>query len=72
VMELDIGKVLELPAGAARRYVMRSVWGGDGIGLPGPQVRGTWGTRRLLVAGRAASFHLGAFEVLTLEGVPQR
>jgi hypothetical protein len=56
-LDLDIGKALELPAGAARRYVARSVWGADGG-------KGA----RVIEAGRATSFRLGPFEVLTLEG----
>jgi hypothetical protein len=54
-LDLDIGKALELPAGAALT-AMRNVWAADG------------GKTTLVVeAGRATSFHLKAFEVLTLE-----
>jgi hypothetical protein len=60
-LDLDIGETLELPAGAAQRYLARSVWEADG-----------GKAARVLVAGRATSFHLEPFEVLTLEGVPQR
>ena len=60
-LDLDIGKALELPAEAARRYVARSVWAAEG-----------GKTARVLVAGRATSFHLEPFEVLTLEGTAQR
>jgi hypothetical protein len=57
-LELDIGKALELPEGATRRYVTRSVWKAESV--------------RVIEAGRMTSFHLGPFEVLTVEGVPQR
>jgi hypothetical protein len=60
-LALEIGKALELPAGAARRYVVRSVWAADG-GKAG----------RVLKAGRMTKFQLKPFEVLTLEGTPQR
>jgi hypothetical protein len=55
-LNLDIGKALELPAGAARRYVARSVWEAYG-----------GKAARMLVAGPATRFKLGPFEVLTLE-----
>jgi hypothetical protein len=51
---LDIGKALELPAGAGRRYVARSVWTGD--------------AERVLKAGRVTRFKLKPFEVVTFEG----
>jgi hypothetical protein len=57
-LDLDIGEALELPAGAAPRFVARSVWGER--------------SGRVLVAGRATIFHLEAFEVLTLEGIAER
>ena len=60
-LALDIGKALELPDGAARRYVARSAWEAEG-GEAG----------RVLKAGRRTKFQLKPFEVLTLEGVPQR
>jgi hypothetical protein len=60
-LALEIGKALELPAGAARRYVVRSVWAADG-GKAG----------RVLKAGRMTRFQLKPFEVLTLDGTPQR
>jgi hypothetical protein len=53
---LDIGKALELPAGAGRKYVVRSVWAGGGS------------SERVLKAGRVTTFHLKPFEVVTLEG----
>jgi len=55
-LNLDIGKALELPAGAARRYVARSAWEAFG-----------GKAARMLVAGPATRFKLGPFEVLTLE-----
>jgi hypothetical protein len=60
-LALDIGKALELPDGAARRYVVRSPWTGDS-GKAG----------RVLRAGRMTKFQLKPFEVLTLEGVAER
>jgi len=60
-LTIDIGKALELPVGAAQRYVARSVWTGDGGKV-----------ERVLKAGRSTSFRLRPFEVLTLEGIPKR
>ena len=60
-LAIDIGKALELPVGAAQRYVARSVWTGDGGKV-----------ERVLKAGRSTSFRLRPFEVLTLEGIPKR
>ena len=60
-MELDIGKALELPAGAAKRYAARSVWAADG----------TKG-ERVIEAGRVTRFRLEPFEVLTIEGESER
>jgi hypothetical protein len=60
-LTIDIGKALELPVGAAQRYVARSVWTGDGGKV-----------ERVLKAGRSTSFRLRPFEVLTLEGIPER
>jgi hypothetical protein len=57
-LAIDIGKALELPVGAAQRYVARSVWDAR--------------SERVLVAGRVTSFRLRPFEVLTLEGIPKR
>jgi hypothetical protein len=54
-LDLDIGEALELPAGAARRFVARSPWIADG-----------GEATRVLEAGRATSFRLEPFEVLTL------
>ena len=60
-LTIDIGKALELPVGAAQRYVARSVWTGDGGKV-----------ERVLKAGRSTSFRLRPFEVFTLEGIPKR
>jgi len=65
-LTLNIGKALELPAGAARRYVTRTPWGADGGRADGGKAG------RVLKAGRATNFHLKPFEVLTLDGAPQR
>ncbi len=61
MLDVDIGEALELPAGAARRYVAHSPWTADS-GKPA----------RVLEAGHATTFHLEPFEVLTLQQVPQR
>ena len=80
-LELDIGQALELPAGAARRYVARSVWkteagksevSGDATLAAKTMTRRGWGTQRVVAAGRATSFHLEPFEVLTLESTAGR
>jgi hypothetical protein len=65
-LALDIGKALDLPAGAARRYVARSPWTGDGGSADGGKAG------RVLKAGRMTKFQLKPFEVLTLEGAATR
>jgi hypothetical protein len=59
-MAVDVGRVFELPADAARRYVARSPWASDAGVRPAE-----------LAAGTEHVFSLGPFEVLTLEMVPQ-
>jgi len=56
---LDPADAFELPAGAARQYVLRSPWKEDADA-----------SAITLAAGRAHTFELGPFEVLSLEGVP--
>jgi hypothetical protein len=65
-LALDIGKAMELPTGAARRYVARSPWTADGATAVGRNAE------RALKAGRMTKFQLKPFEVLTLEGTPRR
>jgi len=56
----DIGKLLQLPPGAAVLYELHSPWKDD-AGEPVVRVR----------AGVAHTFFLQPFQVLTLEGQPQ-
>lgn len=60
-LNLDIGQAFELPAGARQRYSAHSPWAEDSSQ---PAID--------LVAGQPQTFHLKAFQVLTLEVVPQR
>ncbi len=53
---LDIGKALEVPAGAAQSFVGHSPWASDRVDAPTP-----------LRAGQLHSFSLKPFEVLTLD-----
>lgn len=55
-LRIDIGKALELPANAMRKYSARSPWAAD-ASTPSFQ----------LVAGRRRVFRLRPFEVITLE-----
>jgi hypothetical protein len=57
---IDIGQAFELPAGAAQRYVARSPWANQSS-QPATE----------LEAGKAHTFRLEPFEVLTLEAQPQ-
>jgi hypothetical protein len=57
---LDVGEVMELPAGAARSFVARSPWKGD-----------AGKAAVALAAGNPHRFELGPFEVLTLELQPR-
>jgi hypothetical protein len=58
---LDVGQAFELTAGAARRYSARSPWTADAAQPPVE-----------LEAGKPHTFHLAAFQVLTLEAVPEQ
>jgi hypothetical protein len=56
---LDVGQAFELPTGAAREFSAHSPWKSDAKKKP-----------LRLTAGKAHKFHLGPFEVLNLEAVP--
>ena len=56
---LDLGRQLELPADAARRFQVRDVWKTGGDKVPAT-----------LEADRTATVQLAPFEVLTLELTP--
>ncbi len=58
-LTLDLGKVLELPAGAPRAYVGKSPWAEDAASGP-----------LRLSAGEPHRFELKPFEVITLDLVP--
>jgi hypothetical protein len=58
---LDVAKVFELPTAAAKIYSARSPWKSDAGTAP-----------IILRAGRAHSFELAPFEVLTLDATPLR
>ncbi len=57
---LDVERVFELPAGAARNYQAHSPWSADAA-LPAIELH----------AGEPHTFHLEPFQVLTLEALPQ-
>ncbi len=57
---LDLGSVLELPEGAARRFAGRSPWKAD-----------AGKAEVTLTAGRPSTFNLKPFEVMVLELRPQ-
>jgi hypothetical protein len=59
-LTIEIGQVFELPAESAKRYSARSPWS-DESNQPSIE----------LVAGQPYTFHLKAFQVLTLEVLPQ-
>jgi hypothetical protein len=58
---LDIAAAFELPAGAPRSYRARSPWAADASQ-----------SAIKLRAGEGHTFHLAAFQVLTLEGEPEK
>jgi len=57
---IDVAQAFELPSEAARRYVARSPWAADAAQ---PAIE--------LDAGKPVTFHLAAFQVLTLEADPR-
>ena len=57
---VDVGQAFELPAGAAKKYTAHSPWSAD-VGQSAVE----------LEAGKPHTFHLAAFQVLTLEAVPE-
>jgi hypothetical protein len=56
---VDVGQAFELPSGAARSYIAHSPWASDAAQ---PEIE--------LQAGQPRTFHLAAFQVLTLEARP--
>jgi hypothetical protein len=58
---LDIGRALELPSGAPRKFMAHSPWKRDKMNKP-----------LALAAGSTHTFQLAPFEVLNLEAVPLR
>jgi hypothetical protein len=56
-MAVDVGQVFELPAGAARKFTLKSPWKED-----------AGRAAVTLEAGRAHAFQLQPFETLVLEG----
>ena len=58
---LDVAKVFELPAGGARKYVLKSPWKSDAA-KPAVTVQ----------AGAEHRFRLQPFEVLVFDAMPSR
>jgi hypothetical protein len=56
---LDIGKALELPPGAARRYSLKSPWKNDPAARP-----------QILASGEEYTFELKPFEVIVFDATP--
>ena len=69
---LDIGKVFELPKGAAQKYSLKSPWKKD---ADKPVLRSTTSTEDgaaiILSAGKEHTFELKPFDVLVFDATPQ-
>ena len=57
---IDLASAFELPPGAAKAYILKSVWSGT----PSPL------DSKLLRAGDKQVIHLAAFQVVTFEALP--